>query len=209
LNAAGSHPVVRWQLSQDAMVTTWFAGLPRAPEPLWQVAQLPGATLAWLKLAGIQALVRWQLSQAAMVTTWPEGLPGALEPLWQVMHEPGRTPTWLKRAPEKVDVLWQDSQGCVVGKCELGITTLETRLAIVWQKAHCRGVPLNTPRTWQESQRATWWAPVSGKPVRRCSKLPAACARTGPAASKATQARIDTRSARAVIGASQPCRCVA
>jgi len=43
--------------------------LPRALEPLWQLAQVPGATLVWLKVAGSQAVVRWQVSQDAVVAT--------------------------------------------------------------------------------------------------------------------------------------------
>jgi hypothetical protein len=33
------------------------------------VAQLPGATAVWLKVAGIHAVVRWQLSHDAVVST--------------------------------------------------------------------------------------------------------------------------------------------
>jgi hypothetical protein len=57
------------------------AALPRALVPLWQVAQLPGATPAWLTVAGVQAVVRWQLSHAAVVGTWVAALPRALVPL--------------------------------------------------------------------------------------------------------------------------------
>jgi hypothetical protein len=42
-------------------------GLPLAVEPLWQLLQLPAATLAWLNFAGVQALVLWQESQDAVV----------------------------------------------------------------------------------------------------------------------------------------------
>jgi hypothetical protein len=127
--------------------------LPRALEPLWQLAQVPGATRAWLKVAGSQAVVRWQESHEAVVTTWLAGLPFALEPLWQEAQEPAAIATWLKRAPAKVDVLWQDSQGWVTGMWFAGMTTLAILLAAVWHEAHCLGVPLNTPRTWHESQR--------------------------------------------------------
>ncbi|HWD21640.1 MAG TPA: hypothetical protein VG591_00765 [Burkholderiales bacterium] len=44
LKVAGSHAVVRWQLSQAAVVCTCPEGLPRAVVPLWQVLQVPGAT---------------------------------------------------------------------------------------------------------------------------------------------------------------------
>lgn len=64
-----------WQLSQARLASeatagngVWFADLPVALTPLWQLAQLPGATPAWLKPeAGFQPLVRWQLSQLAVV----------------------------------------------------------------------------------------------------------------------------------------------
>ena len=55
--------------------------LPVAVLPLWQVAQEPGVTVAWLKVAGIQAVVRWQVSQEAMVMTWLTGFPLAPAPL--------------------------------------------------------------------------------------------------------------------------------
>ena len=77
-------------------------------------------------------------------------------------------PTWLKRAPANEAVVWQDSQGCVTGTWFVGMITAATLLTEVWHDAHCRGVPLNTPLAWQDSQRATWCAPVSGKPVLRC-----------------------------------------
>ncbi len=46
LKVAGVQAVVRWQVSQDAVVTMWIAVLPFAVEPLWQLAQVPAATLA-------------------------------------------------------------------------------------------------------------------------------------------------------------------
>jgi hypothetical protein len=72
--------------------------LPVAVVPLWQVAQVPGATPVWLKVAGVQALVRWQLSQAAVVGRWFVGFPLAVVPLWQVAQVPAATPLWLKVA---------------------------------------------------------------------------------------------------------------
>jgi len=59
---AGSHAVVRWQVSQLCVVLMWLLGLPCAAEPLWQVEQLPGLMPVWLIVAGVQALVRWQVS---------------------------------------------------------------------------------------------------------------------------------------------------
>ena len=128
---------------------------------------MPGVTLAWLNAAGSHAVVRWQLSQAAVVTMWPACLPFARDPLWHDTQDPGAIATWLKRAPAKVEVLWQDSQGWVTGMWLWGMTVVAMRLAAVWQDAHDLGVPLNTPRTWQLSQRAAWCAPVSANPVRR------------------------------------------
>jgi len=49
--------------------------------PLWQLVQLPAATLAWLNFAGVQALVLWQLSQGVVVAIWPAGFPLDLLPL--------------------------------------------------------------------------------------------------------------------------------
>ncbi|MDD5363716.1 MAG: hypothetical protein PHR30_00135 [Gallionellaceae bacterium] len=45
-------------MSHDWLVLMWPDGLPVADEPLWQVAQVPAATLAWFIVAGVQALVR-------------------------------------------------------------------------------------------------------------------------------------------------------
>jgi hypothetical protein len=67
-------------------------GLPVADVPLWQVAQVPGATPVWLKVAGVQAVVLWQVSQAAVVGMCVVGLPVADVPLWQVAQVPGATP---------------------------------------------------------------------------------------------------------------------
>jgi hypothetical protein len=53
LNVAGSQAVMRWQVSHDAVVTTWFVVLPLALVPLWQVAQVPVTTPVWLKKAGL------------------------------------------------------------------------------------------------------------------------------------------------------------
>jgi len=39
--ATGSQALVRWQVSQAAVVGMWPAGLADAIEPLWQVVQLP------------------------------------------------------------------------------------------------------------------------------------------------------------------------
>ncbi|MFO1282173.1 MAG: hypothetical protein U1F51_06820 [Burkholderiales bacterium] len=79
-------------MSQAAVVGTWLVGLPRAVDPLWQVAQLPGATPVCENVAGVHAVVRWQVSQAAVVGTWLVGLPRAVDPLWQVAQDPGATP---------------------------------------------------------------------------------------------------------------------
>jgi hypothetical protein len=67
LNVAGVHPVVRWQVSHDAVVGRWLPDLPRAVVPLWQLAQLPGVTPVWLNVAGVHPVVRWQLSQDSLV----------------------------------------------------------------------------------------------------------------------------------------------
>jgi hypothetical protein len=208
LKLAGSHALVRWQLSQEAVVTMCRACLPAAREPLWQAAQVPGATFAWLKLAGTQALVRWQLSQEAVVAMWLAGLPEARAPVWQLMQAPGCTATWLKRAPAKVLVLWQDSQGCCpTGTWFAGITVVAILRPSVWQDAHCRGVPRNTPRRWQLSQRTERCAPVSANPVPRWSKRAGACAGAGPGASSAAAASSAVRNR--ISAAPSACRCAA
>ena len=77
------------------MVETWFEVLPLAVVPLWQLEQVPGATLLWLIVAGVQAVVLWQASHDAVVETWFEVLPLAVVPLWQLLHVPGATLLWL------------------------------------------------------------------------------------------------------------------
>ncbi|MDD1632869.1 MAG: hypothetical protein LUP91_11785, partial [Methylococcaceae bacterium] len=86
---AGVQPVVRWQASHEAVVETWLEFLPLAVVPLWQEAQVPGATLLWLIVAGVQPVVRWQASHEAVVTVWFEFLPLAVVPLWQEAQVPG------------------------------------------------------------------------------------------------------------------------
>ena len=96
---AGVQPVVRWQLSQEAVVEICLAVLPEALLPLWQVAQLPTVTVLWLNVAGSQAVVRWQLSHEAVVGKCDAVFPVALLPLWHVAQEPGVTPVWFMVAP--------------------------------------------------------------------------------------------------------------
>jgi hypothetical protein len=73
------------------VVGTWVAGLPFAVDPLWQVAQVPGATPVWLNVAGIHAVVRWHVSHEAVVGRWLADLPFAVEALWQVAQVPAAT----------------------------------------------------------------------------------------------------------------------
>jgi hypothetical protein len=58
----------------------WFAGLPVACVPLWQVAHEP-VTLAWSNRTLVHVDVLWQLSHPAAVAIWFAGLPVAEEPL--------------------------------------------------------------------------------------------------------------------------------
>jgi hypothetical protein len=73
--------VVRWQSSQDFIVTKWFAGLPLALAPLWQVKHELGAMPVCVKFAGVHAVVRWHESHDIVVGRCLPGLPLALEPL--------------------------------------------------------------------------------------------------------------------------------
>jgi len=75
---------------------------------LWQVSQVPAATVAWLYEDGCQAEVRWQVSHEAVAFNpllWLDGLPVATCELWQVVQAPGLAVPWLKRAPKKVIAL--------------------------------------------------------------------------------------------------------
>ena len=58
----------------------WFAGLPVALVPLWQLAHAP-VTLAWSNLTFVQLVVMWQVSHPAVVGMWLAGLPVAAAPL--------------------------------------------------------------------------------------------------------------------------------
>ncbi|MFZ5530794.1 MAG: hypothetical protein ACOY4U_07075, partial [Pseudomonadota bacterium] len=82
-----------------------MADLPFAVLPLWQVEQVPGATLLWLNLAPPKPLVLWQASHEALVCTWLDGFFLAVPLTWQVLQVPGTTPLWLNLAPAKVLVL--------------------------------------------------------------------------------------------------------
>lgn len=85
---------------------------------------------------------------------------------------------WLKRASLKDWVLWQLAQVCCVGltgMCLGGMTTPD-RALLVWQVWQSRGVPLNIPFWWHDSQRSAACEPVSGKPVLKWSKRVAVCA---------------------------------
>jgi len=102
---AGVHAVVRWQVSHEAEVGVCPEFLPLALAPLWQVLQVPGATLLWLKVAGDHALVRWQVSQLAAVGIWFTALmdaPIRLPETWQELQSRG--------VPLKTPCAWQDSQ---------------------------------------------------------------------------------------------------
>jgi hypothetical protein len=102
LKLVGNQAVVRWQVSQAAVVATWPLGLPFAFVPLWQVAQVPGTTLGWLKLAGNQAVLRWQLLHGTTVEICPPGF--AVAPMWlpETWH-----PAQLRGVPLKMFWTWQ------------------------------------------------------------------------------------------------------
>jgi hypothetical protein len=74
---------------------------------------------------------------------------------------------WLNFAPAKVLVLWQVSQFNWVCTWLEAFTTFAraSNKPLVWQLAQSFGVPLNTPLTWQDSQRALVCTPVRAKPV--------------------------------------------
>ena len=61
-DVTGLQLVVRWQESQDLVVTKWLAGLPLALAPLWQVTHELGAMPVCVKFAGVHAVVRWHES---------------------------------------------------------------------------------------------------------------------------------------------------
>ena len=87
----GVHPPTPWQLKQLVAPTgTWFADLPGAALPLWQLAQLVAALKPeWSTFALDQLAVDlWQLSQLPLTPAWSafDGLPtaGGKAPVWQV-----------------------------------------------------------------------------------------------------------------------------
>ncbi len=61
--------VLLWHVSQVCEVGMWFAGLPFAVVPLWQVAQ-PDVMPVWLNVAPAKLTVLlWHVSHAAVVAT--------------------------------------------------------------------------------------------------------------------------------------------
>jgi hypothetical protein len=93
----------------------WVAFLPMAGgrEPVWQLEQVPVASL-WLNaFIGDQALVVWQSSQVLLVEKCVADLPVALVPLWQETQLPV-SPAWLKVAGVQALVLWQVPQSAAV-----------------------------------------------------------------------------------------------
>jgi hypothetical protein len=96
---------VRWQLSHEAVVGTWPAGLARALAPLWQLAQEPARTPTWVKRAPAKVVVLWQDWQGCVTGMWfadMTTLPIALPAVWQDAHCVG--------VPLKTPLRWQDSQ---------------------------------------------------------------------------------------------------
>jgi hypothetical protein len=123
------------------VVMICVAGLPFAP--VWQVAQLPGATPVWLNSVPANDDVDlWQVSHAAFVTTCVAGLnngvtPANDAPLWQ-LEQPVAMPVWFIIVPENVVVdLWQVSQ---------------PKLVCMWLDGLAKPAP---PNLWQLAQLAT------------------------------------------------------
>ena len=130
--------MVRWQVSQEAVVGTWFAGLAaRALVPLWQLAQVPGATPVWLKVAGIHAVVRWQVSQDAVVGDVVRGLAAGAGAVVAARRRcPASTPVWLNVAGVHAVVRWQVSHDAVVGTW---FAVLPRAVVPLWQLAQVPG----------------------------------------------------------------------
>ena len=79
---------------QFAVVLTWFAVLPVALVPLWQLVHVVApVNVLWSALAPVQIVVDlWQLSQFAVVDRCDAVLPVATVPLWQ-LEQPVLTAT--------------------------------------------------------------------------------------------------------------------
>ena len=81
LKFAGLQAEVRWQVSHSAEVAMCVGVLPSALVPLWQLEQVPFASV-WLNvLTGDQAVVVWQFSQTLLVERWVADFPVAEVPL--------------------------------------------------------------------------------------------------------------------------------
>ncbi|OIN93270.1 MAG: hypothetical protein AUJ20_04740 [Comamonadaceae bacterium CG1_02_60_18] len=194
-----------WQVAQLAAVATWVAFFPEALAPLWQLAQLVAeVNEPWSGLAPLQVLVDlWQVSHLlSVVAKCVADLPATITPLWQLAHDPAATPVCLNLAPVNVLAVWQLSQAAAVGKCVADLVMLLPAKAApaVWQVTQSRGVPLNTPLTWQDSHLAVVCAPVSGKPVFKWSKSrPAPWAMATAAKTVRTQAKTPRNTGRIKI----------
>ncbi|PKM46487.1 MAG: hypothetical protein CVV05_02080 [Gammaproteobacteria bacterium HGW-Gammaproteobacteria-1] len=94
-------------------------------------------------------------------------MPGAELPLWHWLQRSPMSDVWVKSTMVQSELMWQLSQAARVCTCLAGAALACTDPPLLWQLAHCRGVPLNTPRTWQLLHSTLMWAPVSGKPVMK------------------------------------------
>jgi hypothetical protein len=148
----GTRLACLWQVEQGCVVGRWFAGMP------------PAASC-------FQSTVLWQVSHESVVAMCPLGLPVAAVPLWQFWQVPSGNPTCLKVAGIQVVFWWQLSHWATVVMCLVVFACAPIWLPATWQLEQSRGVPLKTPLTWQDAQRAWTWEPLRIKPVLLWSNL--------------------------------------
>jgi hypothetical protein len=84
--------LVLWQSSQVLPLAIWFADLPVAMQPFWQLAHVPSTETWSTRSAGAQRELLWQFSQVLVVAMWVEFLPVAVMPLWQLAQFPDTAP---------------------------------------------------------------------------------------------------------------------
>jgi hypothetical protein len=131
-----------WQVSQEAVVTTWLDDFAWAfwlrKEPLWQVAHWPARPLWFMVRATKLAVLVWQVSHCLLSGMWPAPLPTAVVPLWQEEQRPAVVASWMKLAGFQETVPWQLSQEAVVTTWLAGLPVERTP----WQVAQVPGTTL-------------------------------------------------------------------
>jgi len=120
----------------------WFAVVPKACVPSWQLLQLVTACWVWFQVLGLKVdcVAEWQLAQFSAVTMWLTLVPSAVVPLWQVVQSVAAVySAWFGLAVKnQVPGLWQFSQ-LLDAEAWVGLDGLPVNPypVVRWQLEHC------------------------------------------------------------------------